>query len=88
MEFDCGSSMSTLETMQYFKKLGVNTKIIWWNFNSRNTTCPETDKYGNIFLSGYNPMLLKFFQKKERKKYEQFERNFRSRREQEVYREW
>ena len=27
-------------------------------------------------------------QKKERKKYEQFERNFRSRREQEVYREW
>jgi hypothetical protein len=62
MEFDCGSSMSTLETMQYFKKLGVNTKIIWWNFNSRNTTCPETDKYGNIFLSGYNPMLLKFLE--------------------------
>ena len=26
--------------------------------------------------------------KKERKKYEQFERDFRSRREQEVYREW
>ena len=62
MEFDGGSSMSKERTMSYFKRLGVNTKIIWWNFNSRNTTCPETDKYGNIFLSGYNPMLLKFLE--------------------------
>ena len=62
MEFDGGSSMSKDRTMNYFKKLGVNTKIIWWNFNSRSTTCPETDKYGNIFLSGYNPMLLKFLE--------------------------
>jgi hypothetical protein len=62
MEFDGGSSMSKERTMNYFKQLGVNTKIIWWNFNSRNTTCPETDKYGNIFLSGYNPMLLKFLE--------------------------
>ena len=65
MEFDSGSSSSKERTMEYFKQLGVNTKIIWWNFNSRNTTCPETvtsDKYGNIFLSGYNPMLLKFLE--------------------------
>ena len=51
--------------MNYFKQLGVNTKIIWWNFNARATTSPEiitSDKYGNIFLSGYNPMLLKFLE--------------------------
>ena len=65
MEFDSGSSVSKDKTMKYFKQLGVNTKIIWWNFNARATTCPETvtsDKYGNIFLSGYNPMLLKFLE--------------------------
>lgn len=62
MEFDYGSSMSKDKTMQYFKELGVNTKIVWWNFNTRATTCPETDKYGNIFISGYNPMLLKFLE--------------------------
>lgn len=65
MEFDSGSSMSKDKTMQYFKELGVNTKIIWWNFNARATTSPEiitSDKYGNIFLSGYNPMLLKFLE--------------------------
>ena len=53
------------KTMNYFKELGVNTKIIWWNFNARGTTSPEiitSDKYGNIFLSGYNPMLLKFLE--------------------------
>jgi hypothetical protein len=33
---------------------------VWWNFNTRATTTPETDDYGNIFFSGYNPMLLKF----------------------------
>ena len=41
---------------------GYNTQIIWWNFNSRNITCPEMDSYGNIFFSGYNPMLLKFLE--------------------------
>lgn len=39
---------------------GIKTKIVWWNFNTRATTTPETDEYGNIFFSGYNPMLLKF----------------------------
>lgn len=60
MEFDLGSSMSKDRTMQLFKEKGYTTKIVWWNLNSRNTTAPEMDNSGNIFLSGYNPMLLKF----------------------------
>lgn len=62
MEFDQGSSMSKDRTMQLFKGKGYTTKIVWWNLNSRHTTCPEMDNSGNIFLSGYNPMLLKFLQ--------------------------
>lgn len=62
MEFDEGSTMSKEKTMKLFKEKGYNTKIIWWNFNARNTTVPETDDYGNIFISGYNPYLLKFLQ--------------------------
>lgn len=62
MEFDQGSSMSKDKTMQLFKEKGYTTKIVWWNLNSRHTTCPEMDDSGNIFLSGYNPMLLKFLQ--------------------------
>ena len=62
MEFDMGSSLSKEETMQLFKLKGYKTRIVWWNLNSRNITCPEMDKDGNIFLSGYNPMLLKFLQ--------------------------
>ena len=62
MEFDCGSSMSKTATMKLFKQNGYKTRIIWWNFNSRNTTAPEMDSDGNIFMSGYNPMLLKFLE--------------------------
>jgi len=62
MEFDNGSSWSKDALMADWKAHGINTKIIWWNLNSRNTTCPETDKYGNIFISGYNPMLLKYLE--------------------------
>ena len=62
MEFDMGSSLSKEETMRLFKSKGYKTRIVWWNLNSRNITCPEMDKDGNIFLSGYNPMLLKFLQ--------------------------
>ena len=62
MEFDEGSSMSKDATMQLFKANNWSTKIIWWNFNSRNKTAPETDNYGNIFISGYSPMLLKYLQ--------------------------
>ena len=60
MEFDCGSSMSKDATMQLFKSKGYPTRIIWWNLNSRNITCPEMDNDGNIFISGYNPLMLKF----------------------------
>ena len=60
MEFDCGSRSSKNETMRFFKEKGYKTRIVWWNLNSRNITCPEMDSDGNIFLSGYNPMLLKF----------------------------
>jgi hypothetical protein len=62
MEFDYGSSMSKDRTMQLFRSKGYNTKIVWWNLNSRATTAPEMDKHGNIFLSGYNPQLLKFLE--------------------------
>ena len=62
MEFDCGSRSSKDETMAYFKSQGYNTKIIWWNLNSRNITVPEMDHYGNIYLSGYTPMLLKYLE--------------------------
>ena len=60
MEFDAGSSMSKDATMQLFKSKGYPTRIIWWNLNSRNITCPEMDNDGNIFISGYNPLMLKF----------------------------
>lgn len=62
MEFDRGSSSSKDRTMQYFKSIGAKTKILWWNFNSRATTAPEIDKYGNCYMSGYNPFLLKFLE--------------------------
>ena len=60
MEFDQGSNLSKERTMELFKSKGYNTKIVWWNLNSRHTTAPEMDNHGNIFISGYNPMLLKF----------------------------
>ena len=60
MEFDAGSRTSKEATMYLFKSKGYNTKIVWWNLNSRNTTAPEMDNHGNVFISGYNPMLLKF----------------------------
>lgn len=62
MEFDMGSSMSKDATMHLFHQKGYTTKIVWWNLNSRNTTAPEMDNNGNIFLSGYNPMLLKYLE--------------------------
>lgn len=62
MEFDQGSQTSKDDTMDLFKQKGYNTRIIWWNFNSRNTTVPEMDKDGNIYISGYSPFLLKYLQ--------------------------
>jgi hypothetical protein len=60
MEFDEGSKYSKDVLMKLWKEKGYKTKIVWWNFNSRATTCPEMDSEGNIFMSGYNPMLLKY----------------------------
>ena len=62
MEFDNGSSISKSRTMELFKEKGYKTRIIWWNLNSRNTTAPEMDSDGNIFMSGYSPMLLKYLE--------------------------
>lgn len=62
MEFDNGSKLSKDKTMQLFKQKGYKTRIIWWNFNSRNKTAPEIDSDGNIFLSGYSPYLLKYIE--------------------------
>lgn len=62
MEFDYGSSQNKDELMNQWKKNGITTKIVWWNFNSRNVTCPEIDIHGNIFMSGYNPMLLQYLE--------------------------
>ena len=62
MEFDRGSRTSIEEFNTINRQLGTNTKIVWWNLNSRNATCPEMDESGNIFISGYNPMILKFLE--------------------------
>lgn len=62
MEFDQGSSTSKNELQRIWKENGYTTKIIWWNFNARNKTVPETDEMGNIYLSGYSPMLLKYLE--------------------------
>jgi hypothetical protein len=62
MEFDEGSSMSKTKTMNYFKQKGYKTRIVWWNFNARNTTAPEMDSDGNVFISGYSPFLLKYLE--------------------------
>lgn len=60
MAFDNGSNQSKDEMMNIFKQNGMNTHIVWWNFNSHDNVSPEIDKYGNVFMSGYSPMLLKF----------------------------
>lgn len=63
MQFDYGSAQSKDSLMKSWRAKGINTKIVWWNFNSRGSVSfPETDAYGNMFLSGYNPMLLKFLE--------------------------
>lgn len=62
MEFDMGSSYEKDELVRIWNDKGYNTKIVWWNLNSRNITVPEMDHHGNIYMSGYSPMLLKFLQ--------------------------
>jgi len=63
MEFDCGGNDANRRTMNEWHRNGIKTKLVWWNFNSRNTTSPQsikTDADGNIFISGYDPTMLKF----------------------------
>jgi hypothetical protein len=62
MEFDYGSANDKDVLMRGWRQQGIKTKIVWWNFNARNKTAPETDQYGNIFMSGYNPTLLKYME--------------------------
>lgn len=62
MEFDSGSKMSKDALRNLWQVKGYTTKIVWWNLNERNTTAPEIDADGNVFMSGYNPMLLKFLE--------------------------
>lgn len=62
MEFDGGSNMSKNELENLWKQKGYTTKIVWWNLNSRSITIPEMDNNGNIYMSGYSPMLLKFLE--------------------------
>lgn len=62
MEFDRGSKLKKDELELLWKERGYTTKIIWWNFNGRNKTVPEVDKNGNIYISGYSPMLLKYLE--------------------------
>ena len=62
MEFDQGSNQSKEDLQALWAERGVTTKIVWWNFNTRNTTVPEIDEMGNIFISGYNPQLLQFLE--------------------------
>ena len=62
MEFDKGSRQSKEQLKALWAQKGYKTKIVWWNLNSRSTTCPEIDAEGNIFMSGYNPTLLKFLE--------------------------
>lgn len=60
-EFDRGSNQAKNELEAMWKANGCKTKIVWWNF-SRAATVPEMEANGNIFMSGYNPMLLKFLE--------------------------
>ena len=62
MEFDYGSRQSKMELQRIWKENNCKTKIVWWNFNDRNKTVPETDEFGNIYISGYSPMLLKYLE--------------------------
>lgn len=66
MEFDYGSYNATNKlTMKRWREQGIKTKLVWWNFNARNRTSPQairTDAYGSIFISGYDPTMLKFLE--------------------------
>lgn len=58
MEFNSGSRSSKDRLMKSLRDRGIDTKIVWWNFNTRNITVPDSDEWGNLFMSGYSPELL------------------------------
>lgn len=60
MQFDSGSNRSKDDSMKIIRNYNPNLKIIWWNLATDKTTFPETDSYGNIMLSGYNPTMLQY----------------------------
>lgn len=61
MQFNCGGYNAKERLMKEWRSKGINTKIVWWNFNSRGSVSePDLDEYGNVFLSGYSPMLLRY----------------------------
>lgn len=62
MQFNSGSANTKDSAMEILQRRNPNLRIIWWNFNNSKSTFPETDEYGNIFLGGYNPLLLKFLE--------------------------
>lgn len=68
MEFDAGSNWKMNQlALNKWANSGIKTKMVWWNLNPRHTTTPQTisfrkDESGSIFLSGYNPQLLKFME--------------------------
>lgn len=62
MEFDEGSEDKKGVVMKKLHRHNPNLKIIWWNIAMDKSTFPETDSYGNIFLSGYNPRLLELLE--------------------------
>ena len=67
MEFDSGGNWENKQLLKKWANNGIKTKMVWWNLNPRHTTTPETisfrkDELGSIFLSGYNPQLLKFME--------------------------
>lgn len=61
-EFDAGSHQKKCDLQRMWKEKGYTTKIVWWNFNGRHKTVPETDQMGNIYISGYNPTLLQYLE--------------------------
>lgn len=64
MQFDTGGRESKETLMKKWRANGIETKFVWWNFNARgsvSTPC-QIDDYGNVFMSGYSPMLLKYLE--------------------------
>lgn len=61
MEWDYGSHDFKVDFQKAAKAKGATTKLVWWKLRG-TATSPEMDNEGNIFLSGYNPQLLKFLE--------------------------